>query len=336
VTERFRVNPLVTFSWQRVKNEELALMAHDPTSGRDCLLSREDMWILEFLSAGQGRTWSETSIRQEAIERYSAVDSSVESMLSRVGPVVLIPERNYPAHLDAAVGLWERHGWKLALEYFVESMRDLGQGTVPSPKTECQPDRGEIALPTAAPRPPVSIESVLHRRRTCRDFNGRPLALKTLSGMLAHAFSGVPATGDLVCYLTALRVEGVPPGVYRYQAGVHRLHCVRQAQTKNLESELIEMLIGQSYVAGCAAACLLSGPRTLRPGSALRHWLIRAGALAQRLILLGHSCEVESFLSAAIRENVARGLTADEFGGSLVPVHLVAFGYSNLPRQHDA
>jgi hypothetical protein len=130
----------------------------------------------------------------------------------------------------------------------------------------------------------------------------------------------------------ALRVDGVPSGVYRYARAPHRLELARAEGAGRLEQEMTEMLIGQTYVAGSAAGLLISGDLdaliTARPHpSALRGWLVRVGMLAQRLILLGHAGGVQSFLSAAILSEAASRCTAGAVSGAIVPVHQVVLGH---------
>jgi SagB-type dehydrogenase family enzyme len=95
---------------------------------------------------------------------------------------------------------------------------------------------------------PMPLRQALHERRTCRDFNAEPLPLHDVSTTLWATFGAVhgnqradleaeglmpigyrrtsPSGGSLhpsEAYLVALRVEGLPPGIYHYRAHRHEL-----------------------------------------------------------------------------------------------------------------
>jgi SagB-type dehydrogenase family enzyme len=241
-----------------------------------------------------------------------------------------VHERAAELNEDALV--WERHGWKLALQYLIASCGEprVSQAAAiePRPPSAAAPLR---PLPSARELPKLGIEATLQRRRTCREFSGAALELGTLATLLADATGSALRPEQLTIHLLVMRVTGLEPGVYRYQPDAHALAQLRSASTEQIEAQLVRTLIGQPYAIGSSVAVLLSAGLDARiaarpADSTLRACLIEIGMLAQRLLLCGHAFELDSFLSAAILEHEARALTMGDIDESMSPIHLVAFG----------
>lgn len=105
-------------------------------------------------------------------------------------------------------------------------------------------EKAHSAGATIALSPPdttgrVSVERALRARRSRREFGRGALSLEAV-GQLLWAAQGVtgpagertaPSAGALApleVYLVAGEVRGLPPGVYRYEPGKHRLVFVRE------------------------------------------------------------------------------------------------------------
>lgn len=104
------------------------------------------------------------------------------------------------------------------------------------------PGATTIALPPPPPPGGPSLEEVLARRRSIREYSGSALTLDELSRLLNGAtgitdrrdptlfFRSVPSSGALYpleVYPIIFDVDGVPPGVYHYDVLRHRLNLVR-------------------------------------------------------------------------------------------------------------
>jgi hypothetical protein len=338
------VSPVLLFAWRhREDNRGLALTAHEPLSNRTFELDDDELWIFDLLSREGAEPCTYAALVEAACRRYTLPRDRAERTLSRLWSLAFIEDDDLPPGLRSGLSLWERHGCKLSLEYYASSAAH--RSSVPATvhrgeRAEAEPVRsGAIVLPTPDALPATPLDELLHRRRTCRQFDGRPLDRGTLSFVLAHAFEGGNVPEYLTVHVLAMRVDGIPSGVYRYLRVPHGLELVRACGPERLEQQVVEMLIGQTYVIGSGAGLLMSGDldalvaRYAAP-SALRTWLVRLGALAQRMILLGHARGVQSFLSAAILDDAAARCTAGSVGGAIVPMHQVVFGHGDA-GEHD-
>jgi SagB-type dehydrogenase family enzyme len=178
---------------------------------------------------------------------------------------------------------------------------DQMQG-VPQPPLELayDPDRPAIPLPQAATCPlhQVSVVEAIWQRRSVRQYGNSPLSLPELAYLLwstqgvrevveGHAtFRTVPSAGArhaLETYVLANRVEGVPPGLYRYAAVEHKLVEIS-----------LEPAIADQITAGCF------GQRFVRTSAATLVWVAvpyrmtwRYGERGYRYLHLdaGHVCQ---------------------------------------------
>ena len=166
---------------------------------------------------------------------------------------------------------------------------------------------GGRALPPPHAPQMMPLGEALRSRRTCRDFQPAPLSLGTLSTLLSAAAGArtdavykqqtmrhYPSAGALYplrLHLVALRVEGLPVGVYHYQAGDHTLHPAGPPEG-DVRPLLERMLGGWDANAGVGAASVLFLFTAHLPGitskyasRGLRFALQESGHLAQNLML---------------------------------------------------
>lgn len=113
----------------------------------------------------------------------------------------------------------------------------------------------EIKLPKPKERGSISIEEVLQRRRSVRDYKKALMSLEEVSQLL-WAGSGrnlyrrtapsAGATYPLEIYLVVGEVEGLEPGVYHYSIPKHSLEKTKEQDTRKalcraaLEQRMIE------------------------------------------------------------------------------------------------
>lgn len=157
-----------------------------------------------------------------------------------------------------------------------------------------------VALPR--PRYTGEFADVLLSRRTWRGFGSRRIPARQLSALLHLTFgaqmAGRPRTGGRVlfktspsggachpieAYVLAVRVAGVPPGLYHYSPKTSRLHLVRTGASA---ADVVRYLAGQEWFAGAGAVVFMTG---LMP----RLWWRYAHPRSYRAVLLeaGHVCQ---------------------------------------------
>ncbi|HEY6029410.1 MAG TPA: putative peptide maturation dehydrogenase, partial [Gaiellaceae bacterium] len=183
--------------------------------------------------------------------------------------------------------------------------------------------------PSAAPlqelsldRPDRELYTLLRRRRTTRSFDGAsPLpqaafatALDTVFGCHGHArvIDGItllkrtsPSGGALQpidAYPVVRDVEGVAPGIYRYDALRHALEPLAPLDPE----DPARFVVGQTYFAEAHALVVLAG-RFGRSHWKYRHHqkayaalLLDAGHLSQTLYLVATELGLGAFVTAAI------------------------------------
>ncbi|MGH3731533.1 MAG: SagB/ThcOx family dehydrogenase [Micromonosporaceae bacterium] len=131
-----------------------------------------------------------------------------------------------------------------------------------------------VQLPIPATDQEGSLEAVIARRRTVRDFDGRPISLPAASRLLwaAQGVTGersgsqlraAPSAGGLHPLLVTLiagDVEELEPGGYLYHAAAHSLSDVARG---DLRPVLEEVAIGeQPWLRRAAMVILVTGDRT--------------------------------------------------------------------------
>ena len=157
---------------------------------------------------------------------------------------------------------------------------------------------GAIALPLPRYDGPMSLEKALQSRRSIRNYSKAPLTLAEV-GQVLWAAQGItdPATGyrtapsagafhPLEVRLAARRVEGLPPGLYRYVPAGHRLELVRAGDAIPAIGGAAH---GQPPFAGAAAVLIISADparTTVKYGGRTTRYLdLEAGHAAQNAAL---------------------------------------------------
>jgi putative peptide maturation dehydrogenase len=151
-----------------------------------------------------------------------------------------------PAAVAHMAGRWDAvDGPKGMAEQDLDSNEGLlrQHGLPPPVETPAVEGEPSLALPRMARD---AFDTLLDARATCRNYDPQAtLPLEVFSRLMARVFgkrgSGHPAPGfDVIkrtspsggalhpveCFLIVQRVEGIPPGLYRYRASEHALHAV--------------------------------------------------------------------------------------------------------------
>ncbi|MFH1038459.1 MAG: SagB/ThcOx family dehydrogenase [PVC group bacterium] len=126
-----------------------------------------------------------------------------------------------------------------------------------------------ISLPPPVLEGTVSLEEVIHSRRSVRSFQDRPLTLpeisqllwaaggKTIDG-LTGATRSCPSAGGiypLFVYLVAGRVAGLPSGLYRYE---WKDHALVMLQPGDQRFHLTDAAYGQPWVASAPTSIVIT------------------------------------------------------------------------------
>lgn len=206
------------------------------------------------------------------------------------------------------------------------------------------------------PQSSSSLDELLARRVTCRNFDTRPLTLEQFSTVLFRTFGaravhdyapgvqllkkGVPSAGGLhatEAYLLVQRVDGVAPGLYHYHPIDHALEPIHSLGADEAAALASRFVAGQQY--------FISAPVLVMPTSrfgrnfwkyrnhakAYRALILDIGHLSQTLYLAATELDLADFVTAAINEvdiEQAFGLDPLEEG----PLAVCGFGYRGAER----
>lgn len=206
------------------------------------------------------------------------------------------------------------------------------------PPEKRYPNTRQIPLPAA--KTEGEFPQVLLARRTWRKFSRSPVEIGKLASLLGLTF-GVQSWVDLwgmgrvalktspsggarhpiEAYLLALRVEGLPRGLYHYAAGVNRLELLRRGASA---TETIQHLNGQWWFGDAAAIVLMTAvfARTQWKYPAPRAYraiLIDAGHLCQTFCLVATWLGLAPFCTMALADSsIEAALGIDGVGESVL------------------
>jgi SagB-type dehydrogenase family enzyme len=210
--------------------------------------------------------------------------------------------------------------------------------------------RRSPAVALSRPRPAGEFAQVLLDRRTWRGFGRRALALDALSQLLHLTFGvqrwGRAATGErlafktspsggglnpLEAYVLALRVEGLPRGLYHYASESHELELVRRGATPG---QVESYLGGQWFFRSAAALVFMTAvvPRLRRRyplAESYASLLLEAGHFCQTFCLVATWLKLAPFCTVALANSkIERDLGVDGVSEALV----YAAGVGTRPR----
>jgi len=253
-----------------------------------------------------------------------------------------------PPKADLALRSW--NGWNPAASLFHFSTKDLpwvknrerdaAEATFRRKAVIDSPPPAPIKRYPAArrfplPRPPAKGEftEVLLQRRTWRRFGSRPISLDALAQLLDLTFGvqfwGQAGENDRVpfktspsggarhpieAYLLALRVEGLPRGLYHYAADSKELELVRPGATAR---QVDRYLVGQWFYRRAAALVLMTAVVARKQWRypnprAYRSVLFEAGHLCQTFCLVATWLGLAPFCTAALADSrIERDLGVD-------------------------
>jgi SagB-type dehydrogenase family enzyme len=174
--------------------------------------------------------------------------------------------------------------------------------------------KAEIPLPEPHLESETSVESALAARRSVREFESAELTPQE-AGQLLWAAQGItnderdrtaPSAGALQpveLYLTVGEVDGVPPGVYRYEPQGHALTLVAEGDRR---SDLAAAALGQAWVRSAPAAIVITAvvQRTAKKygDRARRYVQIEVGHVAQNVYLQAETLGLGTVMVGAFED----------------------------------
>jgi SagB-type dehydrogenase family enzyme len=192
-----------------------------------------------------------------------------------------------------------------------------------------------IKLPEPRLDSAVSIEQVLRRRRSTREFSNQPIELSHVSQLVwaAQGITGpeiyrtAPSAGGLYAldlYVVAGLVSGLPPGLYRYDLRNHELALLLDG---DIRRELSGAALDQSSVSQAAAIFGVSAVYqriTSKYGErGVRYAHMEAGHAAQNLLLQAVALDLGAVLVGAFDDGKVKrvlGMSKEEQPLYLIPV----------------
>jgi len=247
-------------------------------------------------------------------------------------------------HFATKDSKWARGPRLQALEAELEVK---GRRAAPPPPVKRYPGAPLVALP--APPARGEFAEVLLGRRTWRGFGSKPLPQAALAQLLdltwgvrgwaeAGEADRVPlktspsggARHPIEAYVMALRVEGLPRGLYHYAADAHALERIRAGATAR---QLEAYLSGQWWYRPASALMLMTAvvPRVQWRypfARAYRSVLLEAGHLCQTFCLVATWLGLAPFCTMALADSrIERDLQID----GLEEVVLYAAGVGTRP-----
>ena len=217
--------------------------------------------------------------------------------------------------------------------YLEESDQNKG---LPQPPLELGYEEGQRIIDLLAPGEievsPIGLREALENRGSVRDYSGENLTQEELSWLLwctqgvrdgvtrPATLRNVPSAGarhPFETYLLVNRVEGLPPGLYRFLAVDHKL--VEVSLEEGLADKVAEACYRQRFIKACAVAFIwvvVSYRTTWRYAArGYRYMHLDAGHICQNLYLAaeaigGGACAIGAFYDEEI--NGLLGIDGEE------------------------
>ncbi|MDJ0926057.1 MAG: SagB/ThcOx family dehydrogenase [Gammaproteobacteria bacterium] len=191
-----------------------------------------------------------------------------------------------------------------------------------------------IELPEPRYQGELSVEQALQTRRSVRSYDPRALTLDEISQLLWAAqglkygeFRTAPSAGALYpleVHLVAGNIEGMAPGVYRYDPASHRL---REVLMGDVRDALASSAYGQDWVADAPAALIFSAVYERSTGKygkrGIRYAHMEAGHAGQNVYLQARALGLGTVVVGAFTDSRVKKvlrMAADEQPLSIMPV----------------
>lgn len=195
--------------------------------------------------------------------------------------------------------------------------------------------RQEMELPEPRSTGTTSVEEAIDGRRSTRAFRPRGLILSQVSQLLwaAQGVTGpgglrsAPSAGalhPLETFLVAGEVEGLPPGVYRYEP---ERHALRSMASGDRREPLARAALGQSWVAAAPAALVIAAEYSRTTGKygerGRRYVHMEVGHAAQNVYLQAEALGMGTTMVGAFDERQVAdvvGMASSEAAMGILPI----------------
>ena len=278
--------------------------------------------------------WRESKNVESLLTGYSPV--SIRRTLAKLHRhTLLLHKGSAQAKHEALLGVWKVWGEEARFFHFATKhafssgevvderkfTRALLKKHPQPPQLKHYPRSRQIPLPDSAAVPHGEFERVLLARRTHRRFARGGVSLEQVSRILGLTW-GIkghlqwPGLGRLLLktspsggarhplevYLFALRVTGLPRGVYHYRADRNSLELLRRGAS---EDRLVNLCAGQDWIRHCSALFVMTAvlPRVMwryHFSRAYRVVLLEAGHFCQTFCLVATRLGLAPFCTAAL------------------------------------
>lgn len=278
--------------------------------------------------------WRQSKKVESLLAGYSPV--SIRRTLAKLHRhTLLLYKGSAQAKREALLGVWNVWGEEARFFHFATKQafssgevvderkfsRALLKKHPQPPQLKNYPRARQIPLPDLAAEPHGDFERVLLARRTHRRFAPGGVSLEQISGILAltwgiKGYLQWPDLGRLLLktspsggarhplevYLFALRVAGLPRGVYHYRADRNSLELLRRWTS---EDRLVKLCAGQNWIRHCSALFVMTAvlPRVMwryHFSRAYRVVLLEAGHFCQTFCLVATRLGLAPFCTAAL------------------------------------
>jgi putative peptide maturation dehydrogenase len=262
-----------------------------------------------------------------------------------------------PSAVVQAFGRWqgvdvsegEKRNGKRRLSGLVEQF-----GLPPPAAPEWRPKASWLPLPVPAAS---SLDELLARRSTCRNFSDEAVPLSDVARVLHRVFAAQgaeenvpgarmlkknsPSGGGLhpiEAFVLARRVEGLESGLYHYASEAHALAPLAALDSAQVDELAHELVAGQDWFARAPVLVLMAArfQRTFWKYRAhAKAWKVvqlDAGHLSQNLYITATELGYGAFITAAINDRAAE--RAFEFDGLSVGAIAVC-GFGKRAAQGD-
>jgi len=184
------------------------------------------------------------------------------------------------------------------------------------PEFKSYPGSRKFKLPRTT-REGLTVETAIHRRRSVREYSGKPVSLEQATLLLRAAYGRTQSSGDLVhrsvpsagglfpmeIYLVARRVDSLPPGLYHFQVEDTSLALLREG---DLVPAVWEGTYQQDSAADPALFLLISArfDRTTRKYAdrGYRYVYMEAGSVYQNVYLEAASLGLGTVVMGAFND----------------------------------
>jgi SagB-type dehydrogenase family enzyme len=337
----FRRSPHLVCYWS-----DRTFVIHDYSSSLRVGVDPIACKILDFFD-----DWRPLEGLYRSMSRFSR--SSLQKAVTELARNSLLERSDRPqTPSERAMQAWE--GWNPAAGLFHFSTKDVRYTTDPveerrflrhrakewplPPPTKCYRRARKFHLPLPAVE--SELPRVLLARRTWRRFSKEPIALASLGILMrltwgVQRWTRVPGFGRLALktspsggarhpievYLLALRVAGLPRGLYHYAADTHQLELVKKGASSG---QIASFLPGQGWYGSAGALMLMTAvfARTqwkYRSPRAYRAVLLEAGHLCQTFCIVATWLRLAPFCTLALNDSrVEKHLGLDGVAESVI------------------